>query len=163
VRPVCVFAETPGSTRAQIADLLGYHPATVRRWLHRYDIEGISGLPDRPRPGRPRLGGTALTARIASLLAAARAVDDPPAMAAAGPASDQPAHPVATHPHRGRLATTPPRTQRRPDHDRICARIPAASPGSPSDPSSSPQTRPTSTCYPQCAPPGPSEGAATGS
>ena len=82
MRPVCVFAETPSSARAQImhllhgrwrtatrlimvilstagmspaqiAELLDYHPATVRRWLHRYRIEGIPGLPDRPRPGRP--------------------------------------------------------------------------------------------------------------
>jgi transposase len=97
MRPVCVFAEVPGSARAQImellhgrwrtatrlimvvlstagmpptqiADLLDYHPATVRRWLHRYRVDGIPGLPDRPRPGRPRLGGKALTARITALL-----------------------------------------------------------------------------------------------
>ncbi|UWP83082.1 IS630 family transposase [Dactylosporangium fulvum] len=99
MRPVCVFAEVSGGTRAQIMDLLhgrwrtatrlimvvlstagmppaqiaallDYHPATVRRWLHRYRTEGIPGLPDRPRPGRPRLGGTALTTRITALLTA---------------------------------------------------------------------------------------------
>jgi transposase len=98
MRPVCVFAEVPSGARAQImhllhgrwrtatrlimvvlstagmsptqiADLLDYHPATVRRWLHRYRIEGIPGLPDRPRPGRPRLGGPTLTAHITALLA----------------------------------------------------------------------------------------------
>jgi transposase len=98
MRPVCVFAEASGSAQAQImellhgrwrtatrlimvilstagmspaqiAGLLDYHPATVRRWLHRYRIEGIPGLPDRPRPGRPRLGGSALIARITALLA----------------------------------------------------------------------------------------------
>lgn len=29
-------------------------PQTVRRRLHRFDIEGIEGLGDRPRTGRPR-------------------------------------------------------------------------------------------------------------
>lgn len=98
MRPACVFTDLPASARAQImallhgrwriatrlvmvllsaagmpaseiADLLGYHPATVRRWLHRYDTDGIPGLPDRPRSGRPRLGGRTLTTRIAVLLA----------------------------------------------------------------------------------------------
>jgi transposase len=99
MRPACVFTDLPGCARtqimqllhgrwrtatrlimvllsaagmspAQIADLLDYHPATVRRWLHRYRTDGVAGLPDRPRPGRPRLGGSTLTARIATLLAA---------------------------------------------------------------------------------------------
>src|SRR5258707_4247019 len=98
MRPVCVYADVPGCARAQImdllhgrwrtatrlimvvlsaagmspaqiADLFDYHPATVRRWLHRYTTDGIPGLPDRPRPGRPRLGGQALTSRITALLA----------------------------------------------------------------------------------------------
>lgn len=99
MRPVCVFTDVPVGARAQImdllhgrwrtatrlmmvvlsaagmpaaeiADLLDYHPATVRRWLHRFASDGVGGLPDRPRSGRPRLGGPALTARIAALLAA---------------------------------------------------------------------------------------------
>ena len=99
VRPVCVFTDVPVGARtqimdllhgrwrtatrlimvllsaagmppAEIADLLDYHPATVRRWLHRYRSDGVGGLPDRPRSGRPRLGGPALTARIVALLAA---------------------------------------------------------------------------------------------
>jgi transposase len=98
MRPVCVFTDVPvcartqimgllhgrwrtatrlimvvlsaaGFSPAEIADLLDYHPATVRRWLHRYATDGIPGLPDRPRPGRPRLGGPAGVARIAVLLA----------------------------------------------------------------------------------------------
>ena len=97
MRPVCVFADVPACARAQImdllhgrwrtatrlimvvlsaagmspaeiADLLDYNPATVRRWLHRYTTDGIPGLPDRPRPGRPRLGGATLTSRITALL-----------------------------------------------------------------------------------------------
>jgi hypothetical protein len=50
---------------AQIAELLGCHPATVRRWISRFNSEGLAG---RPRSGRPRLGGRRLTGRIAALL-----------------------------------------------------------------------------------------------
>jgi hypothetical protein len=38
-----------------IAELLGCDPATVRRWIHRYNQDGVRGLEDRPRCGRPRL------------------------------------------------------------------------------------------------------------
>ena len=98
MRPVSVFAKGPGSeierlrgdlhgrwrqaTRAvmvllslhelpaaQIAELLDCHPATVRRWISRFNGEGLAGLADRPRPGRPPLGGRRLTRRIAALLA----------------------------------------------------------------------------------------------
>ena len=51
-----------------IAELLDCHPATVRRWIGRFNAEGLAGLADRPRPGRPRLGGHQLTSRIAGLL-----------------------------------------------------------------------------------------------
>jgi transposase len=96
-RPVSVFAKGPGSeigqlraelqgrwrqaTRAvmvllwlhglpssQIAELPDCHPATVRRWISRFNDEGAAGLADRPRCGRPRLGGRRLTSRITSLL-----------------------------------------------------------------------------------------------
>jgi transposase len=97
MRPVCVTAEVPASIRtqiinllhgpwrtatrlimvllcadgmspAEIADLLDYHPGTVRRWIHRFHAEGLRGLPDRPRCGRPRRGGASLLRRIAALL-----------------------------------------------------------------------------------------------
>jgi transposase len=54
---------------AQIAALLGYHPATVRRPIDRYNTEGIPGLADRPRSGAPRLGSPHLPMRIRRLLA----------------------------------------------------------------------------------------------
>ena len=53
---------------AQIAELLECHPATVRRWIGRFNGEGLAGLADRPRCGRPRLGGRRLTRRITALL-----------------------------------------------------------------------------------------------
>jgi len=96
MRPVCVFAKGPGEeieqlraglrgrwqqaaravmvllplqglSAAQIAVLLDCHPATVRRWIGRFNTEGLAGLADRPRPGRPLLGGKRLTSRIAAL------------------------------------------------------------------------------------------------
>jgi Winged helix-turn helix len=56
-----------------IAELLGCDPATVRRWLHRYNQDGVIGLADRPRAGRPRLGSSRLAQRIRWLLAQPRA------------------------------------------------------------------------------------------
>jgi predicted ArsR family transcriptional regulator len=92
MRPVCVFANGPGSEierlradlrgqwrqaaravmvllslhglpAAQIAALLDCHPATVRRWISRFNAEGMAGLADRPRCGRPPLGGRWLARR----------------------------------------------------------------------------------------------------
>jgi len=37
-----------------IATHLGCSPQTVRRRLHRFETEGIEGLGDRPKSGRPR-------------------------------------------------------------------------------------------------------------
>ena len=54
---------------AQIAGLLECHPGTARRWIARFNQAGLAGLADRPRCGRPRLGGQRLTRRIAALLA----------------------------------------------------------------------------------------------
>jgi transposase len=97
MRPVCVFAKGPGEEierlradlrgrwrqasravmvllslqglpAAQIAGLLECHPATVRRWISRFNSGGMAGLADRPRCGRPPLGGPRLARRIAALL-----------------------------------------------------------------------------------------------
>lgn len=38
----------------QIARTLGVDRTTVRPWLDRYRAEGLAGLQDRPRSGRPR-------------------------------------------------------------------------------------------------------------
>jgi transposase len=37
-----------------IAGQLGCHPKKVRRWLHRFNAEGVDGLGDRPGAGRKR-------------------------------------------------------------------------------------------------------------
>jgi transposase len=68
-RAVMVLLSLHGLPPAQIAALLDCHPATVRRWIGRFNDQGTAGLADRPRCGRPRLGGRRLTGRIAALLA----------------------------------------------------------------------------------------------
>jgi transposase len=67
-RAVMVLLSLRGLAPVQIAELLDCHPATVRRWIGRFNAEGAAGLADRPRSGRPRLGGRQLTSRIAALL-----------------------------------------------------------------------------------------------
>jgi transposase len=45
-----------GLRTAKIAEVLGCHPKTVRKRLHRFNAEGIDGLGDRPGAGRkPRI------------------------------------------------------------------------------------------------------------
>jgi len=67
-RAVMILLSAHGLAPAQIAELLDCHPATVRRWISRFNDEGPAGLADRPRPGRPPLGGHQLTGRITALL-----------------------------------------------------------------------------------------------
>ncbi len=67
-RAVMVLLSLHGLPPAKIAELLDCHPATVRRWISRFNSEGLAGLADRPRSGRPRLGACRLASRIAALL-----------------------------------------------------------------------------------------------
>jgi transposase len=73
VRLVMILLSCQGWPPAVIAELLGCDPATVRRWIHRYNQHGVTGLADHPRPGRPRLGSPRLGERIRRLLAQPRA------------------------------------------------------------------------------------------
>jgi len=58
----------PGEMSAgEIADLLHYGPKTVRAWIARHHTEGLAGLADRPRSGRPRKGSRRLGERIHAL------------------------------------------------------------------------------------------------
>src|SRR5215211_1276640 len=68
LRLVMILLSHRGLSAAAIADLLGCDPATVRRWIHRYNTHGATWLGDRPRAGRPRLGGPRLHQRIRRLL-----------------------------------------------------------------------------------------------
>src|SRR4051812_40133729 len=42
-----------GMSRDRAARAAGMDRQTLRDWVHRYDAEGVEGLRDRPRPGRP--------------------------------------------------------------------------------------------------------------
>jgi transposase len=68
-RLVMILLSHHGLPAATIAGLLGCDPATVRRWIHRYNTYGTDGLGDRPRAGRPRRGSARLGQRIRRLLA----------------------------------------------------------------------------------------------
>jgi transposase len=69
VRLVMILLSQRGWPASAIAELLGCDPATVRRWIHRYNTHGTGGLGDQPRAGRPRLGSPRLHQRIRRLLA----------------------------------------------------------------------------------------------
>ena len=43
-----------GMSGGQVAQLLGDAPRTVAYWVHRFEDEGLAGLVDGERPGRPR-------------------------------------------------------------------------------------------------------------
>ena len=59
-RMVIIVLSAAGLSASEIADLLHYDPVTVRRWITRHHNEGLAGLPDRPRTGRPAKAATAL-------------------------------------------------------------------------------------------------------
>jgi putative transposase len=42
-----------GMSRDEAARAAGMDRQTLRDWVHRYNAEGVEGLRDRPRPGRP--------------------------------------------------------------------------------------------------------------
>jgi transposase len=48
-----LLAAERGMVAAEIAAMVRHHEETVRRWLVRYQAEGLTGLTDAPRPGAP--------------------------------------------------------------------------------------------------------------
>jgi transposase len=61
-----VVSSWDGMPVPAIAERLGCHPETVRRRLHRFNVEGVDGLGDRPGPGRrPRITQAERSAIIA--------------------------------------------------------------------------------------------------
>ena len=113
-RAVMVLLSLHGLPPAQIAELLDCHPATVRRWISRFNGEGLAGLADRPRSGRPPLGGRRLTGRITALLGRPGPVDPAADPAVPGLAAGQPADAVPAGPAGGDLAAAEADRPRRP-------------------------------------------------
>ncbi len=68
LRLVLIWLSLRGLTAAEIAALFEYDPRTVRRWIDRYNREGVAGLQDRARSGAPRRGSAGLGRRIRVLL-----------------------------------------------------------------------------------------------
>ncbi len=62
-----VLAAADGQHNAQIARDLGLHVDTVRTWRGRYATEGIKGLADRPRSGRPPVFAATVVAGVKAL------------------------------------------------------------------------------------------------
>jgi len=62
-----VSAASDGRHNAQIARDLGLHVDTVRTWRGRFAAEGITGLADRPRSGRPAVFAATVRAEVKSL------------------------------------------------------------------------------------------------
>ena len=50
---IVLLAAERGMVAADIAAVVRMHEETVRRWLLRYQAEGLAGLMDAPRPGAP--------------------------------------------------------------------------------------------------------------
>lgn len=49
-----ILLSARGYEVGQIASILEYDEATVRRWIERFEAKGLEGLQDLPRSGRPR-------------------------------------------------------------------------------------------------------------
>jgi transposase len=73
LRLVMIWLSVRGLSASEIARLFEYDAHTVRRWINRYNEQGVAGLEDRPRSGAPRLGGRQLGRRIRILLREPRA------------------------------------------------------------------------------------------
>jgi transposase len=67
-RILMILLSSAGWSASEIADVLAYDPKTIRAWITRHQAEGLAGLPDRPRSGRPRKGSRRLGERITRLL-----------------------------------------------------------------------------------------------
>jgi len=62
-----VLAAADGQHNAQIARELGVHVDTVRTWRGRFAAEGMTGLADRPRSGRPPVFAATVRAEVKAL------------------------------------------------------------------------------------------------
>jgi hypothetical protein len=49
-----ILLSTQRRCTADLAEIFATDKVTVRRWIHRFNVQGPAGLYDVPRPGRPR-------------------------------------------------------------------------------------------------------------
>jgi transposase len=67
-RAVIILQTIAGEKRSTIAKSLGVNPSVVTKWKKRFAIDGIDGLLDMPRSGRPRKYNTYTEERVLSVL-----------------------------------------------------------------------------------------------
>src|SRR6266540_66804 len=77
LRARIVLAASAGLANAQIARRLGVAVNTARKWRQRFS-EGLAGLTDRPRPGRPRAYPAAVVAHAKAIACELPAVTGAP-------------------------------------------------------------------------------------
>jgi len=68
-----ILLSSRGYSVPQIAAIFECDEATVRQWITRFEAEGVDGLRDRPRSGRPRRADAAARAKIEQLIQTAPA------------------------------------------------------------------------------------------
>jgi transposase len=78
VRAQIVLLAAESLTNVDIAEELGVHVDVVSRWRKRFSREGMSGLADRPRSGRPRVFGSEVVAEVKAMACEAPASRDVP-------------------------------------------------------------------------------------
>ena len=69
-RLLAIAMALDGGSREEAARQAGMDRQTLRDWIVRYNAEGVDGLRDRARSGRPLLLAGALEAELAGLIAA---------------------------------------------------------------------------------------------
>ena len=70
LRARIVLAAAGGASNAQIAKQLNITPDTVRKWRGRFAAQGLTGLDDRARSGRPRTFTAVVAAEVTALACA---------------------------------------------------------------------------------------------
>ena len=123
-RAVMILLSSHGLAPGQVAELLDCHPATVRRWIGRFNDEGQAGLADRPPLRAAAAGRAPADQPDRGAAGPARALDPAPDPAVPGPAPGQRADAVPAGPAGGDLAAAEAdrprcpgsRSLRGPDH-----------------------------------------------
>jgi transposase len=62
-----VLAASEGRSAARIASEVGCSERTVKKWRRRFEADGLAGLRDAARPGRPLVHGPQVRARLIAL------------------------------------------------------------------------------------------------
>jgi hypothetical protein len=109
VRARVVLLAAVGLANCAIAERLGICEDTARKWRRRYCEQGIDGLADAPRPGRPRVFPATVVAGVKALACEMPAASGTPLARwtcpeLAPPCRSQRDHPRALGVHRAPLA-----------------------------------------------------------